>query len=261
MSCRAHQLVLWTGCLLLLLAAALLVKSEPAASPGLGGQRLRVQEALTGSTPCLTCHRAVAGASKVVLDARLAHASLEAAAVPVAGSASLSSAQTSMKTKNAHVRARWLEAGARLLAVDTRNLALYTTAVDQFVVATEALSAVNDPEALRALDVVSALTLALEQQANPVRLRGVEAAPRPETATSASAPSAPLIVAALVASLSWALPALSVARRQAEAAESRPARLICALRRRGPPAGVVAACLFGKRRLRRSPVHSLFFML
>lgn len=265
MSCRAHQLALWAGCLLLLLAAALLVKSESAASSGLSGQRLRVQEALASSAPCLTCHSAVSGASKVVLDAHLAHAPLEAAAEPVAVSTSLSPAQTSTEIENAHVRAKWLEVGARLLAVDAQDLDQYTAAVDQFVATTGALSAATDAMAeakvLRALDVASALTLALEQQANPVRLRGLEGAPRSETVESASAPSAPLVVAALVAGLSWALPALYVARGQTEAAEARPARLVYALRRRGPPVGVAAACLFGKRRLLRSLAHSPFFMV
>lgn len=241
---RAYQLALWAGCLLLLLAAVMLVKSESTGLSGPSDQRLRVQEALANSAPCLTCHSAAAGASKVILDTRLTHASVEPAAVTIAEVAPINSAQPNTKIENAHVSARWLTVGARLLAVDVRDLGMYSAAVDQFVAATEALGAVNDPaaagQALRALDVASALTLALEQQANRVRLRGAEESPRSEAAARVPALSAPLLVAALAASLFGISPALPITRRREEAAEARPARLVWALRRRGPPMGMAA---------------------
>lgn len=265
MSYRAHQLALWAGCLLLLLAAVMLVESESTASSGLSGQRLRVQEALASSAPCLTCHSAVTSASKVILDTRLTHTLVETAADTGAEVAPASSVQPNTKTENAHVRTRWLAVGARLLAVDARDLGLYSAAVDQFVTATEALGAVNDPaaegQAVRALDAASALALALEQRANPVRLHSVEESPRSESAASVPAFSAPLLVAALAASLSGISATLFITRRREEAVEARPARLVWALRRRGPPMGMAACYLVEKRRLHRSWVHSPFFMV
>lgn len=232
-----HKLALWIGCLLLLLAAVTFATGDETVSSEWGSQRLRVQQALAGSAPCVTCHTAVSETPRLVIE--MGHADTAAYAAP---SAFLPTGiEPITKIANAHATAEKVSVGARLLAVPARDLAEYTAAVDLFVSASAALDQAESPaaqhEALLALDVVGRRVLALEQQANAYRLTAAPDGFAPDSDPAANAPSAPLPSVALVAALVTIAPAAVTACRRETRVVIRLQRFVCGARRRGPPLG------------------------
>lgn len=234
--CRVHKLALWIGCLLLLLAAVMLATSDNTVSSEWSGQRLRVQQVLAGSAPCVTCHTAVSETPRLAIETGRVNTAAYAAPPTI----SRTGREPNTKIADAHA-AEQVAVGARLLAVPARDLVEYTAVVDAFVAATEALeraeTSATQREALRALDTVERRVLALEHQANPVRLSDAPDDSASDTDLAASVPPATsLFVALLVA---WATTApLTIALRCRETSVClRLQWIMCGARRRGPPLG------------------------
>lgn len=245
MDSQAHKLAWWAGCLLLLLAAGMLVTSRSPAREGLSSQHLRVQLALAGSAPCLTCHSAFAETSAQTIDTRWTHSPLDE---PDSGARDIFP-QPNTKMQNAHARAEWRALGARLLQIESADVTQVAAAVDQFVAAAEVLDAADSLLSLAAahgtLGRAGQMVLALEQAANPVQVRPMTVPHTPDTGVNAPLPPAPVAALALLCYLG-AVPAAVQGRRAPAEAPRRPERIVCAARRRGPPLGVAALCLLGK---------------
>ena len=186
-----HKLALWIGCLLLLLAAVTFATGDETVSSEWGSQRLRVQQVLAESAPCVTCHTAVSETPRLVIET--GHADTAAYAAP--STFLPTGIEPITKIANAHATAEKVSVGARLLAVPVRDLAEYTAAVDLFVSASAALDRAESPaaqhEALLALDVVARRVLALEQQANAYRLTAALNGFAPDNRPAGHAPYAP----------------------------------------------------------------------
>lgn len=254
-----HKLALWIGCLLLLLAAVTFAANDDTVSSEWSSQRLRVQQVLAGSAPCVTCHTAVSETPRLLIET--GHADRATYAPPA--TLSPTGIEPVRKTANAHATAEKVSVGARLLAVPARDLAAYTAAVDLFVSVSEALDQADSfaaqGEALRALDLVARRVLALEQQANSYRLTVVPDGFAPDAEPAASAPPAPPLLVALVVALVTIAPvAVAVCRRETGVC-FRPQRFVAGARRRGPPLGDCCRLLdSGRGRLRPSVAQSLF---
>lgn len=254
-----YKLAAGVGCLLLLLAAVMFVAGGDPGASSLSHQRLRVQQALAGSAPCVTCHTAVSETPRLALETGQAGSSLPVKS-PYASAVHI---QPNIKTENAHNSQEQRSIGARLLAVPVRDVTEYTDAVDQYVAVSaalnkaETLAAQND--ALRALDAVERQVLALEQQANPYRLRAETTSPEPDPGAAADAPPMPHLFVALLASAIVMVPLLSRVRYRVIETWIRTPRFVRGGRRRGPPLGA-HACVFSveKERLRLWLAQSLF---
>lgn len=254
-----HKLAVGIGCFLLLLAAILLAGEADAASSGMSGQRLRVQQVLAESAPCVTCHSAVSDTPRLELETGWA-GSTSLAASPLISNVHN---QPNIKEENAHENDQRRMIGARLLAVPTRDLAEYTAAVEEFVAASQALDQAEtvtaQQEALLALDAVARRLLALEQRANPYQLRGATGVPASDTDLADSAPPAPPPLAVLTISAIAILPRLLAVRRRVAETWIRPPRFVRGGRRRGPPCGEGRRMFsVGRGRLRLWQARSLF---
>lgn len=258
---RVHKLALWTGGLLLLLAAVLFAVTDDADSSVWSSQRLRVQQTLAGSAPCASCHTAVSETPRLALET--GWASLVTHTAPSTDSNSSLDIQPSTKIVNVHATERVAALGARLLNVQAKELDAYTAVVDQFVAASDALADANTPAehsaVLRALDVAEQHVRALEQQANPYRLAVAPDGPVTGPESAANAPSVPQPLVALVVVLATILPALHIARRDDTVIRVWRRQVVYGARRRGPPLGDCRRMsVLGKGRLRLLAVRSLF---
>lgn len=257
-----HKLVAGTGCLLLLLAALMLASGDDAASSGISGQRLRLQQVLAGAAPCVTCHTAVSDIPRLDLETGRAGSTLSVAS-PLISNVHI---QPNTKNEIAHTNELRRSIGARLLAVSTRDLAEYTAAVDEFVVASEALdradSLAEQRDVRQTLDAVEQRVLALEQKANPYWLRAPISESVPDDDSALSSPLAPQPpVALLVASLAI-VPMLSAVWRCEVASWIRPPRFARGGRRRGPPLeGAPRHFCFWKREIASVAGAVSFFVL
>ena len=257
-----HKLLAGTGCLLLLLAALMLASGDDAASAGISGQRLRVQQVLAGAAPCVTCHTAVSDIPRLDLETGRAGSTLSVASPLISGV----HIQPNIKNEIAHTNALRQSIGARLLAVSTDDLAEYTTAVDEFVAASEALdqadSLAEQRDVRQALDAVEQRVRTLEHKANPYRLRAAVDAPAPDDDSALSAPPVPQPPVALLVTALAIVPVLFAAWRCEVASWIRPPRFARGGRRRGPPLeGAPRHFCFWKREIASVAGAVSFFVL